>query len=181
MINHRFLKYRNNGLWVNLRQGRVLGESEVETVKKLRAQKVKSQFHHFPSKHEFNVWQALRGKLARNQEIVLQYPVKLIDSSVCCPKGKYWKADFAVFQKIEGRDRVIGLVEAKGYETPDFLHNLILLEAFKPELFQTLCIVYPKKTPDKGMIKKMVRNPAWNGCVYTLKEFQEQSMRFGGT
>ncbi len=79
---HPQAKYRNNGLWVNLRQGRVLGESEVETVKKMRAQKAKSQFHHFPSKHEFRVWQALRDKLARNQEIVLQYPVKLIDSSV---------------------------------------------------------------------------------------------------
>jgi hypothetical protein len=65
----------------------------------------------FDSNFEYEVYQALTAWVNKSQ-IVTQYPVEIIPPGICYPKGKIWKADFAI--TAYRSDRVIALVEAKG-------------------------------------------------------------------
>ena len=161
-------KYNATGVYYNLEKRKTLTEGEIYYYRKLNCyqREKRHEIVFFASKFEFKVFQAL-SEIFGHDNILPQHHVPIIFPGKCYPFGKEWAIDFAI---KPARSRTTGLfVEAKGMCTQNFLHNLAMLEANNPRVFEKLVIVFDTSIPIKhSIIANLRKYNELGGCQVLL-------------
>lgn len=153
----------------------VLSSLDLERVKDPKTSKLPKNIITFDSRHEFRVWLEL-CKIYGEHRVLLQTPIEIIPPGSCYPRGKKWKADFAIIDD-DNRHTISHLVEAKGYVTMEFTFILSLIELHKPFLFERLMIVFPKAIPTDKKIIKNLNQSDFADNLLTFKQLQSQDFK----
>lgn len=135
--------------------------------------KLPENIYRFDSQHEFKVYLELVRMYGDNR-VVRQYPIEIISSGWCYPKGKKWKVDFVVLSSRYSQCPEF-YIEAKGIITTEFTYILANLEEHQEDIFNGLVLVFPRDIPIKNKVIKSLLNSPFNEGIMTLQDFKKRT------
>lgn len=125
----------------------------------------------FDSQHEFRVYLELIRIYGENR-VKKQTLINILPPGLCYPKGKGWKVDFAITDPVFDH-RHHCFIEAKGVVTREFIYTLACLEAYKPQVFNNLYLVFPHRIPTNNRTINGLKKTYWNEQLLTLKDLKK--------
>lgn len=162
-------KYNASPVYWDSLNKTALSSAAMKNLRESGALKKSGRFSRFDSTLEFDVYLKLVD-LVGVDRIARQFPLEVVPPGYCYLTGKRWRVDFAILNKA-GDKFPVSYVEAKGLVLPEFRFQLASLEAYDPDAFDQLTIVFADKIANDRMFKHLMRTD-FSSRVYTLKEFQ---------
>lgn len=163
------LKYRSKPVFWDEKNKCVAPDWQLNDLKTLGENLARESFLRFDSTLEFHVYLKLVDMYG-DKRVLRQYPLEVIPPGYCYLTGKKWRVDFAILDRI-GDKFPVRYVEAKGMITTDFSYALACLEAYDPDSFEQLSLVFGQRFPS-GKLMTRLRKTDFADRIYTLKQFQ---------
>jgi hypothetical protein len=165
------LKYKSKAVFWDLNKLIVISKERADECRFENNNKLPSHIVRFDSTHEFTVYLEL-SRIYGYHRIVRQHPLEIFPASVCYPRGKTWKVDFAIIAKTPPF-AFTNFVEAKGVMMREFRGTLACLEQNNFEAFEKLSMVFPRTIPtDCTLVKTLFRSKHRN-MLLTLPELRQ--------
>jgi hypothetical protein len=164
-------KYKAKPVFWDTKQEIVIDSSEVGKYRVKNRLKLPEHITRFDSQHEFKVYLEL-WRMYGGHRIKRQYPIEVIPSGRCYPKGKHWKVDFAITTSWSNPE-ISHYVEAKGALLPEFVNTLVQLEIAQSTIFENLCVVFGRSIPAENKVIKTLLNQYFTPYFCTLEELEQ--------
>ena len=166
-------KYSAKHVYWDVKKQVVLNIHDVEIYRCNGKLRLPSHYYRFDSQHEFKVYLEL-CRMYGEENVERQYPIKVLPSSKCYPRGLTWKVDFTVCTKKKGTCLFYN-VEAKGLFLPEFGKTLAMLERHDRNSFYQTKIVFPNKIPTENKVVKALSKTDFVSNLLTLKDLKQLS------
>ena len=163
-------KYESKNVWWDEKKRTVIHKSDVEIYRCKGRLKTPEHYVRFDSQHEFKVYLELI-RMFDYDRIVRQHKIELLPPSICYPKGKTWRVDFAIKGKHK-TDEFLAYVEAKGAVLSEFCYTLGLLESNRPIEFSKLRIVFPRQIPKDSKLIQDIAKTSYSKILLTLPQLK---------
>ncbi|MGL5078969.1 MAG: hypothetical protein ACRDBG_24490 [Waterburya sp.] len=164
------LKYRSKTVFWDTHRRIVISKEKATSYCSNNQRKIPDYIFRFDSTLEFHVYLEL-FRIYGGSRIVRQYPLKIFPPSVCYPKGKTWKVDFAITHSKPSSD-YHRFVEAKGIFVRENRITLAALEQVNPVAFNKLRIVFPRAIPVETDIIRAISNSDYQDMLLTLLDLK---------
>lgn len=164
-------KYKAKHVYWDEEKEVVINKETVDFLQQQNNNKRPEHIQRFDSQHEFRVYLELVRMFGANH-IVRQQKVQILPESYCYPKGKFWRADFAVSTATSNALYDL-LVEAKGAFLPEFANILANLEQHNPRAFIRTFIVFTSQLPKGNCVIRALQKSSFNKHLLTFNELQQ--------
>jgi hypothetical protein len=165
------LKYKSKAVFWDLNKLIVISKQRADEYRFENNKKLPTHIVRFDSTHEFAVYLEL-SRIYGHRRIVRQYPLEIFPASVCYPKGKTWKVDFAIISS-KPPFSFTNFVEAKGVMMREFRGTLACLEQNNFEAFEKLSMVFPRAIPTDCTLVKTLSRSEYRTMLLTLPELRQ--------